>query len=200
MDPYGKKELIEFYDRHLGDFGDHPQAVRWTPEGQMARYGAFLEIMGDIRGRALLDFGCGKGDFCGFLRHRGVDCRYLGMDINERLIGLAGKKFPGAAFMALDIEETMPPEEFDIVMACGVFNLRVGGIAETMRNVLKRLFSLCREAMHFNVLSDETPLKDVELFYVDPDEMAAFVRRELSARMIMRRDLVPGDLFISVYR
>lgn len=72
MDPYGKEELLSFYDMHVKDFGDHPQAVRWTPEGQLRRYEALLEVSGDLTGKQVLDFGCGKGDLCGFLRDRGI--------------------------------------------------------------------------------------------------------------------------------
>jgi 2-polyprenyl-3-methyl-5-hydroxy-6-metoxy-1,4-benzoquinol methylase len=66
MDPLGKKELLTFYDRHLRDFGDAPQAVRWTPGGQLRRYETFISITGDLSGKSMLDFGCGKGDFYGF--------------------------------------------------------------------------------------------------------------------------------------
>lgn len=62
MDPFGKKELLSFYNRHLHDFGDAPQAVRWTSEGQLRRYETLLKIAGDFSGKTILDFGCGKGN------------------------------------------------------------------------------------------------------------------------------------------
>jgi 2-polyprenyl-3-methyl-5-hydroxy-6-metoxy-1,4-benzoquinol methylase len=72
MDPLGKKELLSFYGRHLRDFGDSPQAVRWTPEGQIRRYETLLSITGDLSGKTILDFGCGKGDLFGFLKDKGI--------------------------------------------------------------------------------------------------------------------------------
>lgn len=200
MDPYGKKELLSFYDRHLKDFGDHPQAVRWTPEGQIQRYDAFFAIAGDLTGKKLLDFGCGKGDFYGFLRSRGVSLSYCGIDVNEHLISLARSKYPGIEFRALDIEEERFDRDFDVIIACGVFNLRIGGIGDSMHAVLKILFGLCRGALHFNVLSAHAPLKDVELHYVVPDEILKFARRELSPRVTVRNDFVEGDMYLSVIR
>jgi len=94
MDPLGKKELLDFYDRHLKDFGDRPEAVRWTPEGQRRRFGTLLEIAGNISGENILDFGCGKGDFYGFLKENGITTTYCGIDINKNLISLAKNKFP----------------------------------------------------------------------------------------------------------
>ncbi len=63
MDPFGKEGLIAFYDRHLRGFGDSPLSVRWTPIGQRKRYEILLRIAGDISGKDLLGFGCGKGNY-----------------------------------------------------------------------------------------------------------------------------------------
>lgn len=200
MDPYGKRELLDFYDRHLRAHGDHPQAVRWTAEGQRLRYEAFLGIAGDLAGKTLLDFGCGKGDLCGFLRARGAGCAYTGVDVNGGLVALARAKHPGEEFLALDIEETALDRRFDVVVACGVFNLRIGGIAGATRDALRLLFGLAREALHANFLSARTPRQDVELHYVDPPELLRFALAELSPQVVLRHDTVPGDLFLSVYR
>jgi len=200
MDPYGKRELLAFYDRHLRAHGDRPQAVRWTPEGQRRRYEAFGELLGDLSGKTLLDFGCGKGDLYGFLRERGGGFAYCGVDVNPGLVELARVKHPEAEFLALDIEEVPLERRFDLVVACGVFNLRIGGIAEAVRSALPLLFGCCREALHANFLSARAPRHDVELYYADPVELLGFAREALSPAAVVREDLVPGDLFLSVRR
>jgi SAM-dependent methyltransferase len=200
VDPYGKRELLSFYDRHLRDHGDRPQAVRWTPEGQRRRYEAFLEVAGDLDGKSLLDFGCGKGDFLGFLRERGVACAYCGVDVNPGLIALAEAKFPGTEFLALDIEEQPFERRFDVVVACGVFNLRIGGIGASIPGLLRRLYGLAETALHANFLSARTGRQDVELHYADPVELLGFALSELSPRVVLRHGLVPGDFFLSVCR
>jgi len=200
MDPYGKRELIDFYDRHLKDFGDRPQAVRWTPEGQIRRYKAFLTLAGDLTGKKILDFGCGKGDLYGFLRSNGVVCEYHGADVNESFISFARSKYPSVHFSTVDIEEEGIDEMYDVIIACGVFNLRIAGIRESMEHALKRIFGLCREVFHFNALSNHAYPLHVDLHYVDPEEMTGFIRRELSPRMTLRNDLVEDDLFFSVFR
>src|SRR3972149_5095341 len=77
MDPFGKKELLNFYNRHLKDFGDAPQAVRWTPEGQLHRYETLIGIAGDFSGKRVLDFGCGKGYFFVYLQVNSVENQSL---------------------------------------------------------------------------------------------------------------------------
>lgn len=200
MDPLGKRELLQFYDRHLQRFGDSPQSLRWTAGGQLRRYEALLAVAGDLSEKSVLDFGCGKGDLRDFLRERAPGVRYCGIDINENLIELAREKHPYADFLALDIEETPPDRSFDTVLICGVFNLRIAGIAESLERCLKILFPLCRDALHLNVPSARTPHKGADMFYADPAELLAFARRELSPGSTLREDLVEGEIFLSVRR
>jgi SAM-dependent methyltransferase len=200
VDPYGKREVLDCFGRHLRHHGDAPQAVRWTVRGQQARYEAFLSRCGDLAGKTLLDFGCGKGDFHGFLRARGVDCAYAGVDIHPDLIALARSKHPEAEFLARDIEEAPLGRTFDVVVACGVFNLRVGGIQETVEAILPLLFGCAREVLHANFLTARAPHHDVELHYVDPAWLLDFARRRLSPNAEVREDLVPDDVFLTVRR
>jgi SAM-dependent methyltransferase len=200
MDPYGKRELLDFFGRHLRHHGDSPQAVRWTARGQQRRYEAFLAVCGDLEGKSVLDFGCGKGDFLGFLQSHGVSCSYTGVDIHPDLVALARSKHPEAEFIAADIEEHPLGGAFDVVLACGVFNLRVGGIGESVEAVLPLLFGYAREALHANFLSARAPRHDVELHYVDPAWLLDFARGRLSPNALVREDLVPDDVFLSVRR
>jgi ubiquinone/menaquinone biosynthesis C-methylase UbiE len=198
MDPLGKKELLYFYNRHLKDFGDAPQAVRWTREGQLRRYETLLEIAGNLSGKRILDFGCGKGDLYGFIKEKDITANYCGIDINENLLELAKSKYPEAEFILIDIEEKEFERDFDIIFICGVFNLRVGGIEESMKNVLKKLFRLCREALHVNLLTYYVAQRSVELFYVKPEEILHFAITELSRTASLMH--VREDMFLSVYR
>jgi SAM-dependent methyltransferase len=198
MDPLGKQELLNFYNRHLRDFGDTPQAVRWTPEGQIRRYETLLMETGDLSGKTILDFGCGKGDFYGFLRDKGISVSYCGIDVNDNLIELAQHKFPQAEFIALDIDEDTFHRRFDVIIGIGVFNLRIAGIEESMKGLLKNLFPLCRESLHINFLTYYVPRRSVELFYVRPEEIVEFIITEISRTVTVRH--MKEDIFLSVYK
>lgn len=199
MDPYGREELLAFYDRHLEKHGDHPEAVRWTAVGQQRRYLAILKAAGDLTGKEILDFGCGKGDLYTFFRESGRPVGYCGIDVNANMVDLARRKHPEAEFLVHDIEEAPLDRLFDVILVCGVFNLRIAGIAESLRSSLKKLMPLCREGLHLNVPSARTVHKDLELHYEEPEELLAFARRELSPAAILHDNLVEDDLFLSVY-
>lgn len=198
MDPLGKKELLYFYNRHLKNFGDAPQAVRWTPKGQRRRYETLLKIAGDFSGKKILDFGCGKGDLNEFIKKRDISINYCGIDVNENLIKLAKSKYPETEFIAVDLEESEFERVFDVIFICGVFNLRIAGIEESMKNVLKKLFRLCNEALHVNLLSYYIAQRNVELFYVKPEEIMKFAITELSRSVTLMYE--KEDIFLSVYR
>lgn len=197
MDPLGKKELLDFYSSHLKKFGDTPQAVRWTLDGQLRRYKTLLSISEDFSGKTILDFGCGKGDFYGYIKEKGLHVHYCGIDINNNLIDLARRKYPEAEFITMDIEEIELNRYFDIIFVCGVFNLRVAGIEECMKNILKKLFRLCKEVLHVNLLTYHVPKRTVELFYVKPEEILNFAITELSRSVTLKH--TKEDIFLSVY-
>jgi SAM-dependent methyltransferase len=198
MDPLGKKELQEFYNRHLKDFRDTPQAVRWTPEGQIKRYETMLQIAGDLSGKSVLDYGCGKGDLYGYIKDRQIHIQYCGIDINENLIELAKNKFPEAEFHVLDIEETDFNKTFDLILICGVFNLRIAGIEESMKSILKRIFPLSKEALHLNLLTYYVPIRNIELFYVKPEDILHFSINELSRHVRLLH--ISEDIYLSIYQ
>ena len=199
MDDLLKEYVISFFDKHLQFHGDRPEAVRWTKEGQYMHYKSLLDI-GNISGKKILDFGCGKGDFYQFLRHKGIEVIYYGYDINEKLISLAQKKFPEADFRVFDIDRQDLKENFDFIFLCGVFNLKVPDLDKTIKYTIKKLFSHCDIALAFNALSIHNPKKDFELHYVSPEEIFQFSVKELSPFVSIRHDRMLYDFTIFVYK
>jgi SAM-dependent methyltransferase len=199
MDALVKEYLLDLYSKGLMLFGDSPAALCWSPGGQRARYSLLLEIAPTLAGKTVLDYGCGKGDFYAFLSERGIRVRYTGTDINPHLVALAAAKYPECDFRVLDIEEGELHERFDFIFLCGVFNTRVEGATETLKNVIRRLFPHAREGLAVNALSSRAPSKDRELNYVSPAELLDFALRELAPHVTLRHDPSPEDftLFLS---
>jgi 2-polyprenyl-3-methyl-5-hydroxy-6-metoxy-1,4-benzoquinol methylase len=198
MDDLSKEYVISFFDNNLQLHGDRPEAVRWSAQGQRLHYQSLLDI-GQIDHAKILDFGCGKGDFFQFLSARGIAIDYTGYDINEKLISLAEKKYPSAHFKVFDITCDAINEDFDYIFLCGVFNLRVAGLDEDIRNTLTRLFQHCRRGLAFNALSDLNPKKDFELFYLSPQDIFEFAVKNLSPYVALRHDRKSYDFTMFIY-
>ncbi len=201
MNPFSKDQLLSFYNMHLKQFGDRPEALRWTPKGQLMRYHALLEIAPapDLNNRKVLDFGCGTGDFYRFLKRRGIEVQYTGVDINENFIDLARKKYPECTFKVMDLCEDSLDEFYDYIFICGVFNLLVPGVADDLKSALVNLFKYCNRGLALNALSSHTPIRDMELNYTSPEEMVKFALENLSPSVAVRHDHIPYDFTLFVY-
>ncbi len=199
MDPFSKDQLLTFYNRHFKKFGDRPEALRWTPQGQLRRYHTFLDIAPDLNNQKILDYGCGMGDFYKFLKRRGVDVKYTGVDINENFINVAKKKYPECNFMVMNVDEDSLEGYYDYIFICGVFNLRVPGVQDDLRNALVTLFKHCNKALALNALSSHTPTKDIELNYTSPEDTVQFAIENLSPSVSLRHDRIPDDFTLFVY-
>ena len=91
------------------------------------RYDITFEQAGDVRGKKILDVGCGSGVYVVDFARRGAG-RVVGVDFSKNMLELAAQEaeqhkvadrceFIQADFLELDLEDT-----FDISIAMGVFD------------------------------------------------------------------------------
>ena len=194
MDELAKGYVIDFFTKRLFHFKNSPESVGWTHKGQLIRYETVLKLI-EPEGKSLLDFGCGKGDFYGFLKEKGVDCHYTGIDINSSLIELARKNYPNVEFYVMDIENEALERKFNYTLAIGVFNLAVQDIKELTERCLKILFQHTSERLVFTCLNQQTKLKDIYVTYFSKEELEK-IAKKLTNRYEIMDNLVEGDLFL----
>jgi len=201
MDPYSKDQLLSFYNFHLKKFGDRPEALRWTPQGQLKRYRTLADIAPtrDLNNATVLDYGCGTGDFYKFLKRQGINVKYTGVDINENFISLAKSKYPECDFKVMNADDDRFEGFYDYIFICGVFNLQVPGVDDDMKNALVTLFKHCNKGLVLNALSSHTPIRDPELHFTSPEEMVKFSLENLSPSIALRHDRIQNDFTLYVY-
>jgi SAM-dependent methyltransferase len=201
MDPYSKDQILSFYNFHLKKFGDRPEALRWTPQGQLKRYHMLADIAPakDLNNSTVLDYGCGTGDFYKFLKRRGISVKYSGVDINENFISLAKGKYPECDFRVMNADDDQFGGFYDYIFICGVFNLQVPGVEDDMKNALVALFKHCNKGLALNALSSHAPIRDPELHVTSPEEMVKFSLENLSPFISLRHDRIQNDFTLYVY-
>ena len=86
------------YAREMEARGD-----RCFPDGIGER---FWEVVGEVKGKAILDLGCGQGWLSGELARRGA--AVVGIDGAETLVERARELYPGLAFRVGDLSEGIP--------------------------------------------------------------------------------------------
>ncbi len=201
MDDYSKETLLSFYNFHLKKFGDRPEALRWTPQGQLKRYQMLADIAppDHLKNSTVLDYGCGTGDFYRFLKRRGINVSYTGVDINENFIRLAREKYPDCTFKVMNADDDEFDRFYDYIFICGVFNLSVPGVADDMKNALSKLFQHCNKGLALSALSSHTPVKDPELHFTSPEGILKFALEQLSPCVALRHDRIQNDFMLYVY-
>ena len=201
MDPYSKEQLLSFYNMHLKKFGDRPEALRWTPQGQLKRYHMLADVapVAELNNSTVLDYGCGTGDFYRFLKRRGIKVKYTGVDINENFISLAQKKYPECTFRVMNADDDEFEGFYDYIFICGVFNLNVPGVNDDLKNALVTLFKHCNKGLVLSALSSHTPIRDPELHFTSPEEMVKFALENLSPSIALRHDRIQYDFMLYVY-
>ena len=76
--------VVERYTRRFVEFGYDPRTLGWDKGKQMLRFGVLTSQI-ELRGKRILDIGCGFGDLNKLLCERcGDEYRYLGVDLGGR--------------------------------------------------------------------------------------------------------------------
>jgi SAM-dependent methyltransferase len=175
-----ERQAIERYTRRLREYGEDPRTLGWdTRAHQWARFAAVVDAV-DLEGRAVLDIGCGLADFRAFLLDRGIaPASYAGIDINDDLLAVSGRRFPEARFARRNIVvEPYPEPVCDVAIMLGLVNFRLHNLDnyEYAARAIDAAFAACREALVVDMLSDRTsaeyPREDF-VFYFDPARMLA---------------------------
>lgn len=98
-------------------------------------YSAIFDLLGDLEGKKLLDYGCGTGRFCKIAKIFGPDI--TGVDISGKELEIAKKENEGIIFHKLDGNFRLPENYFDFA----VINFVLSAInsKDTVRDILKSI-------------------------------------------------------------
>ena len=116
---------------------------------------AMRGLLPDMRGRAVLDLGCGFGDFARYARAQGAG-RVSALDVSENMIEAARALThdPAITYIHGSIEDcAMPPASFDLAVS----SLALHYIAD-YRAVVRRVFACLRPGGTF-IFSVEHPVQ-----------------------------------------
>ena len=94
---------------------DPCEVVRWSPQGQAARFAEILRVLRPRPGETLLDYGCGLGALSDLLPD---DVGYLGFDWSPGMVRRARRERPGREFTTF-----LPFHPFNLIAVVGTFNL-----------------------------------------------------------------------------
>ena len=186
--------LRDYYDAQLRAAGPTPRGADWdSAESQELRFAQLLRSLPLIGDRTLLDYGCGYGALCDFMRARGLGAHYTGFDISAAMITEAKRLHasdPHCTFTSLP--NTLASADY--VVASGIFNVRLAVDDDEWNRYVQeevlRMAELANVGIAFGVLStysDPEKQRDY-LYYADPLAWFDFCKRHIGAAVVLLHD------------
>jgi SAM-dependent methyltransferase len=186
-----KRKIQDHYEWRISPHRQNYEILDWaSPASQQARFKVLADKI-DLHGKSILDVGCGLGDLWAFLKGRGIDVRYTGVDILEKMVQAARERHPDAAFVHGDLFVSNPfgPGSFDVVFSSGIFNLSLGNNLEFLAQATGELLKIARSQLVFNLLHIRCRTPDKTYFHYDPPQV-----RSLLAGLDCTIEIVDGYL------
>jgi SAM-dependent methyltransferase len=197
VDPFGR--IANYYQDLVQKYGHDPRACDYgRPQSQEIKFRVLSEAM-PVKGRSVLDVGCGFADFHRFLRDRFGEVRYSGIDVCPAMVEEARRLDPGCEVKLANILDASIRERFDLVTANGIFYLLGDEAWPTMQEIVRRMYAVAEHAVAFHSLSSWAEDKDAGEFYADPAEVLQFCRT-LTPWVLLRHDYHPRDFTIYMYK
>lgn len=183
------RRIQDHYRALLQEHGDSAEAAQYSSrESQFRRFAALAPIA-DLRGKRVLDFGCGTASLAQYLGSiNQTPAHYTGVDVVSEFFDHARAKFPTARFC---LPDELGEEEFDYAFVSGVFNNRRPGNRRFWQDTVQSLFARCRGGVAFNMMSTYVDFRDPALFYESPERAFGYVKRNVTPFVVLRHDYLP---------
>ena len=199
-----KRRAIHDHYEHRARQADRLAAhdvVDWgDPQAQLKRFAVLADNV-PLAGRSLLDVGCGLGALWEFLRQRGLDVEYTGVDIVAEMVRAAQARHPDVRFVHADIfaENPFAPGRFHVAFVSGTFNLNLGNNRDFLPTAIGRLLEIASEFAVFNLLHHRTPAKYDHCVYWEPAEVLA-IAQPLCGKVTLIEDYLPNDFTVLCHK
>jgi SAM-dependent methyltransferase len=191
--------ISEFYDGLVERYGHDPKACDYgSRESQAIKFKVLSEV-NSLKGKTLLDVGCGFADYGQYLQHRYEQVKYAGIDLSPAMIAEGRRLHPEFDLSICNLFDQPCERQFDVVSANGIFYLLGEQAPELMRKLVSHMFSLARVAVTFNSLSTWAPARESGEFYADPAATLEWCH-ELTPWVTMRHDYHPRDFTVYLYK
>jgi SAM-dependent methyltransferase len=198
-------ETTRFYEGHVRRFGYGYRALGFgRRSSQEKRFGA-LAALGNFDGARVLDVGCGFGDFLAWLRARGVQPRYTGLDLTASMIERCRRRFAegcaegSARFVVGDALTWQPDAQFDYVIASGIFGYHAKDTRARIRPTLEHLFDIAGTGLAVNFLSGCATTRSPGRLYVHPTDVLQYALR-LTPAVRLDHTYMPNDFTLCMHK
>ena len=178
MDRYLKEierhNIIELYESRYKQYGHNHKTVGWGSDlDQVLRFDMLCRGL-DLKGKSILDLGCGLGDLVPYLEIlTGGDFRYTGVDIAPVLVESAQNEFhhSNVKFVCCEMSSFSIKEKYDVAILSGALNYRIDDNIGFSEKIIDQLFRMTKESVAVNFLSSYADYQEKKNFHYSPEDM-----------------------------
>ena len=183
--------IENYYTKKILTHGATPSGVDWESLAtQEMRFVQLLRICDFSRPFSLNDLGCGYGAMLAFLskRHRAAAIDYLGVDLSDKMVSTARRRWARATNANFVIGRGAP-RVADYSIASGIFNVKLDQPQDTWTTLIERtlghLHSVSRVAFSVNFLTRLPPNSNCapELYCADPEWWIDYCRQSFKVEV-----------------
>ncbi len=194
-----QSRIATYYDRLVDQYGHDPRACDASSKTSLTvRYQTLGEVT-NLSGKSILEVGCGFGDLGAYLMQTYERVRYSGVDISSRMIEEGQRAHPGLHLSRTNVLDMAPQQQFDVVLAQGIFYLLGYNAEAKMHRLIEKMFSLATEAVAFTTISAWASQKGDREFYADPVKLLGWCR-QLTPCLVLRHDYHEADFTMYLYK
>ena len=196
-------ELVRIkYQKAFDEHGPTVSALFFPKGRQDERFTSLCQRL-PANDFSLLDYGCGFGDLCGFLQRHYLNFSYTGVDLVPEFIAEASQRYPIAKFSTI-VSPTEIVENFDYVLAAGVFNLLYNNdpkIHQTLVfETLSLLFKRANKALMINFMTDRVDFQQPGSYHQNVIELYTFASQNLSPRLLLDQSYMPYEYSLLIFK
>lgn len=172
-----RDNISNFYTQRLNKKGSSVETVGWSSvETQKMRFDVLTRNL-DLKGKRILDVGCGLGDMIAWLEQKtDGSFDYVGIDICEGFIDYSRKKFSDKyAFLLGDIFQK-DLGKFDHILCSGTFSYKTSNNIQYAKLAIKKMIDLSENSVCVNFLSTYVDYQLEHNFHYDPIDMFSFAK------------------------
>lgn len=197
-------EIADFFSEAVDEHGATPRGVDWNgPEPQARSMAASLQLFGDEREFSVTDLGCGYGPLYAFMRQRGFDPEYWGVDISAKMIAQAQHIYRGNPRTQFQVAAG-PTRPTDYIVAGGIFAKRIDiddtRWEEYIHKTIAQMDQYSERGFAFNCLTSysDPDKKRPDLYYADPCWLFDLCKRTYSRNVALLHDYQNWEFTIIV--
>jgi len=198
------EEIKRHYQKLLMEHGDTAESAQYSSRDSQFRRFAALARIGNMRGKRILDYGCGTACLHDYLSQINQEpSSYHGVDIVEDFFAIASKKVPYGFF---SLPDQIGERKYDYAFVSGVFNNMRPDNRNFWQEVVATVFSKSEVGVAFNLMSTYVDYQDPSLFYENPCLAFDFVKRRITPYVSINHDYlakegsIPFEYTIFAYR